>query len=82
MSKKAVAAAIAAAIAKAQAGVDYSPRTGATCPSCGAIRLRVVTTRPWDGEARVRFHKCLSKGCLLETLRISVKSIESLTCNN
>jgi len=68
--------AIAAAIAKAQAGVDYSPRTGATCPCCGAEKLAVVTTRPWDGSLRVRFHQCANPRCLLASLKQGIKSVE------
>lgn len=68
--------AIAAAIAKAQAGVDYSPRTGATCPCCGAEKLGVRTTRPWDGTLRVRFHLCSNPRCLLAQLKQGIKSVE------
>lgn len=68
--------AIAAAIAKAQAGVDYSPRTGATCPCCGAEKLGVETTRPWDDAMRVRFHVCSNPRCLICTLGQRVKSVE------
>jgi len=68
--------AIAAAITLAQAGVDYSPRTGATCPCCKAENLRVETTKPWYGTMRVRFHVCANSRCLICTLGQRVKSIE------
>lgn len=74
--RKVAAAAIALAIEKAKAGVDYSPRTGATCPWCGAERMRTVTTRPWEGDARVRFHLCSNPRCLLASLGQRVKSVE------
>ena len=76
MSKKAATAAIAAAIAKAQAGVDYSPRTGATCPCCGAKKLGVRNTLPWSGTMRVRFHLCSNPQCLLAQLKQGIKSVE------
>jgi hypothetical protein len=41
MSRRTTAALIAIAIQQAQAGVDYSPRTRATCPNCGAERLGI-----------------------------------------
>ncbi|MHC1701786.1 MAG: transcriptional regulator [Humidesulfovibrio sp.] len=68
--------AIAAAIILAQAGVDYSPKTGATCPCCRAEKLSVVTTRPWDGAMRVRFHQCTTPSCLLAKLKQGIKSVE------
>lgn len=68
--------AIAAAIILAQAGVDYSPKTGATCPCCRAEKLRVETSKPWDGTMKVRFHVCTNKGCLICKLGQRVKSIE------
>lgn len=71
--------AIAAAIAKAQAGVDYSPRTGATCPCCGAENLRVRNTLAWAGTMRVRFHLCTNPRCLLAQLKQGIKSVEKDT---
>lgn len=77
MSKiPAAAAVLVAAIAKARAGVDYSPKTGATCPWCEAKNLPVRNTKPWDGPARVRFHVCVASACPLCQLGQSIKSVE------
>lgn len=76
MSRNTTAAAIALAIKAAQAGVDYSPRTGATCPCCGATNLRVRNTLPWSGAMRVRFHLCTNPACLLASLKQGIKSVE------
>lgn len=72
--------AIAAAIAKAQAGVDYSPRMGAVCPCCGVEKLPVRNTLSWSGPVRVRFHLCENKHCLLYKLKQTVKSVELDRC--
>jgi len=76
MSSRKAAAVIATAIKQAQAGVDYSPRTGATCPCCGAENLRVRNTLPWSGAMRVRFHLCANPRCVLAQLKQSIKSVE------
>lgn len=68
--------AVVAALARAQNGVDYSPRLGAVCPVCGTEHLPVYKTMPWSGNARVRYHKCPNSACLLGRLGRSVKSIE------
>jgi len=78
-TRKAAAAVIALAIKQAQAGVDYSPRTGATCPCCGAQKLRVETSRPWAGRMKVRFHVCANPRCLLCQLGQRIKSVEEDT---
>ena len=62
-------------IRKAQAGVDYSPRTGATCPGCGR-RATVYRTMPWDDAIRIRYHRCESETCLVARCRTTIKSIE------
>ena len=38
-------------------GVDYSPKRGGVCPNCGREKASVSTTRAWNGEARIRYHK-------------------------
>ncbi|MBU1040249.1 MAG: transcriptional regulator [Proteobacteria bacterium] len=68
--------AIAAAIILAQAGVDYSPKTGATCPCCKAENLRVRNTLAWSGNMRIRFHLCTTPSCLLAVLKQGIKSVE------
>jgi hypothetical protein len=68
--------AIAAAIILAQAGVDYSPKTGATCPCCKADHASVYKTMPWVGSMRVRYHKCQTSSCLISTIGVGIKSIE------
>ena len=67
--------AMALAIRDAEAGVAFTARKGALCPRCGK-RARVVTTRPWEGPVRVRYHKCTNGRCLLSRLGVSIKSIE------
>ena len=66
---------IAAAKREAENGVDYSPRLGALCPWCGH-KTKITRTTPWDDNIRVRYHRCHHRGCVLEKLKISVKSIE------
>ncbi|MCE5335583.1 MAG: hypothetical protein LLG06_13445 [Desulfobacteraceae bacterium] len=41
-----------------QKGVDFNPRTGATCPICRTERAEVTRTMPWGGSLRIRYHKC------------------------
>lgn len=60
---------------QASAGVDYSPRLGARCPWCGH-RSRIVSTRPWEDNTRIRYHKCENVKCPIHTMRVSIKSIE------
>lgn len=62
-------------IAKAEAGVDFSPRTGAQCPGCGRT-ARIYKTMPWDGPVRVRYHRCSNPACLLATVARSIKSVQ------
>lgn len=57
------------------AGVDYSPRVGAICPWCGK-KARIVRTMPWEDNTRIRYHRCETKGCAMEKMRDSIKSIE------
>jgi len=62
-------------VSAAQGGVDYSARYGARCPACGQ-RTRIYRTMPWDGDLRVRYHKCEHQGCIVNALGTSIKSIE------
>jgi len=66
---------IATARRIASGGVDYSPRVGALCPWCGK-RARITNTQPWAETVRVRYHLCHAAGCVLASMRISIKSIE------
>ncbi len=59
----------------AENGVDYSPRTGATCPSCGK-KARIYSTKPWEGTARIRYHRCENTACVLHALGVTIKSVE------
>lgn len=62
-------------IGEAEGGVDF--REGfAACPACGS-RLKVKTTRPWDGSTRIRYHACKEDDCMLATIGQAIKSIES-----
>jgi len=63
-------------VRRAQDGVDYSPRFGATCPGCGR-RAPVYRTMPWDDAIRVRYHRCESASCLVSRCRVTIKSIET-----
>lgn len=69
-------AAVAAALAKASEGVDYTARDGAVCPVCGSKKLKVYKTMPWEGAARTRYHHCKNRRCVLHKLGLSVKSIQ------
>jgi len=69
------------AMEKARAGVDFRPRLGAVCPFCQTARMKVTTTRPWEGEDgaafRVRYHRCRNAACPLAMAGTQVKSIET-----
>jgi hypothetical protein len=39
--------------------VDYSPQYGAVCPVCHHGYAPVYTTRPWEGNLRIRYHACV-----------------------
>lgn len=60
----------------ARSGVDYSPKDGATCPLCKTIRIPVSGSLPWDGDYKVRYHKCNNKKCPISVLGVTVKSIQ------
>lgn len=67
---------VIAIMAKAGAGVDFSARFGALCPYCGK-RAKVVTTRPWEGTLRVRYHQCKNTdNCVVAAMGTTIKSIE------
>ncbi len=66
---------IAKAKQLAENGVDYSAKHGALCPWCNK-KTRIYRTMPWDGQVRVRYHKCERNGCVVHTLRVSIKSIQ------
>lgn len=59
----------------AAAGVDYSPRHGALCPWC-STKAKIIRTMPWDGDLRVRYHRCQRPGCVLAKLGTTIKSVE------
>ena len=59
----------------AAGGVDYSPKNGALCPWCGN-KAKITNTQPWDENVRVRYHRCHAKGCVLASMKISMKSIQ------
>lgn len=60
---------------EAENGVDFSPRTGAICPSCGK-RSKIYSTKPWDGSVRLRYHRCENSACVLCAMGVTIKSIE------
>lgn len=75
MSSQAVTAFVMEMIARAEAGVDYSPRTGALCPACGK-KTKIYKSMPWEGAMRIRYHYCLENGCILASMKKTVKSVE------
>jgi len=64
------AAAIAVALDIILRGVDWSPKWGAICPRCGKKKCDVTRTMKWEGNTRIRYHKC--KYC-----KKSFKSLET-----
>ncbi len=66
---------IAAATKEAAAGVDYSSRFGAVCPWCGK-RTKVQTTKPWEDDMRIRYHRCENGKCSLAVMGTNIKSLE------
>jgi hypothetical protein len=75
MSSQSVTVFLVEMIARAEAGVDYRPRTGAPCPACGHP-AKIFKTRPWDGDSRIRYHRCQQSGCVLFSTRTTIKSVE------
>jgi hypothetical protein len=73
--QKSILAHLALIKSQAEGGVDYRPRTGALCPSCGKP-AKITHTRPWDGETRIRYHRCQTPGCILASINQSIKSVE------
>jgi hypothetical protein len=61
----------------ARSGVTYTAKLKASCPACGQ-QLHTVSTKPWSGCVRIRYHKCINPDCLLSMLGQSVKSIEEI----
>lgn len=66
---------IASAMQRAAAGVDYSPRHGASCPWCGS-RTKIVRTFPEEDGSRIRYHRCDRDGCTLARFGTLIKSID------
>ncbi len=75
MSGRLTVVRLATAREAAAGGVDYSPRSGASCPWCGK-KTRIYRTLPWDGRLRVRYHRCYQRGCPIASMGVSIKSIE------
>ena len=75
MSNDLALALISHAKRKADESVDYTSKNGALCPECG-LKMRVITSRAWEDEFKVRFHKCLNEKCILGALGISMKSVQ------
>ena len=63
----------------AELGVDYSPRHGAACPCCGK-RTLIYKSIPWDGDTKLRYHRCQNKSCILSRVNKSIKSVQQI-CN-
>jgi formate dehydrogenase maturation protein FdhE len=73
-------ATIQVAVAKAREGVVYSPKKGALCPVCGK-RCPVVSSPKWDGDIKVRYHKCNNDKCIIHTTGVTVKSVQKDVSN-
>ena len=67
---------IAEAKNRAECGVDFTSRYGAVCPWCGG-RTKVYKTMAWEDSTRIRYHKCLGARCAINSLGITIKSVES-----
>lgn len=59
----------------AKSGVDYDARDGARCPVCGQ-RSKVVTSRPWQENIKVRYHVCQNEYCPFHISNTQFKSIQ------
>ena len=59
----------------AAGGVNYSPRQGALCPWCNN-KTKIVSTRPWEDNTRIRYHRCLNTKCPISSGQVNIKSIE------
>lgn len=66
---------LATKIAEAEAGVDFSRRHGARCPSCGKS-AKIIRTGPWEGDLRIRHHRCQNPSCILAGCKTTIKSVE------
>jgi len=66
---------LAIKISEAEAGVDFSRRFGARCPCCGRP-AKIVRTRPWEGDIRLRYHRCTNSDCILSSSKTTIKSVE------
>ncbi|MCL2791286.1 MAG: hypothetical protein FWD79_11725 [Desulfobulbus sp.] len=75
MTAQQLAVHVALLKSRAESGVDYSPRFGALCPSCGKP-AKIVRTLSWEGDTRIRYHRCLTPGCILSSINQSIKSVE------
>ena len=62
---------------EAEIGVDYYPKGGAECPFCHKKKIKIVTSRKWDGNFKIRYHRCNNPRCVLSQLGVSIKSIQS-----
>ena len=71
-----IKAVFVAAVQRAENGVDFSPRFGAVCPFCGRPNLRVHGSKPWDGDCRIRYHRCHNPGCYLHQIGQTIKSVQ------
>ncbi len=67
---------LALALRDAEKGIKYNPGDGAYCPWCGH-KLRVMDTKPWNEEKRIRYQICLNSKCVLCTMDKYIKSIET-----
>lgn len=70
---------IAQARKQCEAGVEYSPHTGATCPVCQTNKIKVKTVRSWKDGFRLRYHQCTNPACVVNVMGLYIKSLESKT---
>ena len=55
---------------KADKSVDYFPKDGAICPECGMKNLKTITSRPWEWDVKLRYHRCTNPDCLLCWIKV------------
>lgn len=72
-----VIAEVALALQEAEAGVEHHVRHGARCPWC-TQKLKVLDTKPWQGNTRIRYCLCENSNCLLGAIGKTIKSIQEV----
>lgn len=74
MRPRDLSAMVRQALALARKGVDWSH--GACCPVCGR-KMKTASSGSRKDHPRIRWHKCGNPACLLASMALLVKSVES-----